>query len=89
MENSSQPATKADLAELRIEFRAELKDGLESLEQRMEGRFDTREQRMMDRTQEMIRDSETRILRAIYSYMEGNDKRSGQLEGNVAPPTTQ
>jgi len=56
---------------------------LDSLGQRMEGRFDAREQRMLDRTQEMIRDSETRILRALYAYTESNDKRTGQLEGNV------
>jgi hypothetical protein len=57
MENGSQFATKVDLSEM--ETRLAL---------RFEGRMDGLEQRIADRITEAIRDSETRMLQAFYSF---------------------
>lgn len=67
MNNGHEPATKADL---------------QALEQRLEGKIDASESRVVDRVNEMIRDAETRLLQAFYSYADANNKRVGQLEGN-------
>ncbi|MBZ5611440.1 MAG: hypothetical protein LAP38_24520 [Acidobacteriia bacterium] len=78
MNNGHEPATKADLRAL--EQRMEGK--IDALEQRVEGKIDGSEQRVLDRVGEMIRDSETRLLQAFYSYADANNKRVGQLEAN-------
>jgi hypothetical protein len=76
--NGNDPATKADLQAL--EQRLEEKMG--AVEQRFEGKLDATEQRLRDHVGEVVRDSETRLLQAFYSYAEANNKRVGQLEMN-------
>ena len=74
---------KAELAEfkteLKTELRVEIKEALAEsearLEARFEGRMDVRDQRLLDRIQEMNREMETHMLKAFYSYAEGNDQR--------------
>jgi hypothetical protein len=58
MDLQSQPATKADVQALKVELGA--------LEQRMEGRMDTLEQRVTDRFTEALRNTETKLLQAFY-----------------------
>ncbi len=55
MDNNGQAATKADL---------------HALEQRIEGKLDASEQRMLDKVSEIVRDAETRILQAFYGFTE-------------------
>ncbi len=89
MDNGHQPATKADLQALEqsvegkldaLEQRVEGK--LDALEQRVEGKMDALEQRLLDRVGEMIRETETKLLQAFYSYADSNSKRVTQLETN-------
>jgi hypothetical protein len=72
--NGNEPATKADLAELRAEIR--------NLESRVDGKMDSLEQRLLDKMGNMIHDSETRLLQAFYSFAESNNKRLIQFEAN-------
>ncbi len=74
MDLQNQPATKADILELRADMGA--------LEQRIEGRMDTLGQRVTGRFTESIRDSETRLLQAFYSFAETNNKRF--IQGDAA-----
>ena len=64
----NEPATKADL--LAVEAR---------LESRFDGKLDTLEQRLLDRMGQMIRDTQTRMLQAFYSFAETNSKRLTQV----------
>jgi hypothetical protein len=49
-----------------------LKELEERLTQRFEGRLDAFEERLVDRVAALIRDSETRLLQAFYSFTETN-----------------
>ncbi len=69
MNNGNEPATKADL---------------QALEQRIEGKMDAQEQRILDSLGEMIRESETNLLKAFYSYADTNNKRVDNLETSDA-----
>jgi hypothetical protein len=51
------------------------KGDLQDLESRIEGKLDASEQRVLDRVEIMIRDTETRLLQAFYSFAETNQKR--------------
>jgi hypothetical protein len=53
---------------------------LSALESRFDGKLDVLEQRLLDRMGQMIRDSETRLLQAFYSFAETNNKRLAQFE---------
>ena len=77
------PATKADLEELRSankadlgELRAELKEGKAQLRSEM--------QLMHDEIVERIRDCETKLLQAFYSFAESNQKRVSSVEEETA-----
>ena len=59
MENNGQPATKADL---------------HGLEQRLEGKLDAVEQRILDKVFEVVRDAGMRILQAFYGFTESSKK---------------
>jgi len=72
MENGNQPATKQDLAEVRIEMKA------------MDDRLGDRIQAMEDRLIEAFRDSQTELLKAFYSFTESNRQRVSQVEANQA-----
>jgi len=58
----------------------QLKAELHNLEQRLEGKLDASEQRVVDRVSEIVRDSETRILKAFYGFAESSQKRMTQME---------
>jgi hypothetical protein len=73
MDSQSQPVTQADM-----------KAALDALEQRFDGRLDATEQRLRDHTTEMVRESETRLLQAFYSFTESNDRRHVQGEAATA-----
>jgi len=87
MDLQNQPATDADVQALRVDLhdlRVELKADMGALEHRIEGRMDTLEQRMTDRFTDGIRESETRLLQAFYSFAETNNKRFVQGEAATA-----
>ena len=63
------PATKGDVQDL-----------VQDLEVRIDARFHEFEHRM----EQLIQDSETRILQAFYGYAEATNKRLNQVDGNVA-----
>jgi predicted nucleic acid-binding Zn-ribbon protein len=69
-------ATKADLdaMEQRIDGK------LDALEQRMEGKLDAMEARINDSIGSAIHESETRLLKAIYSLVESVNKRMAGFE---------
>jgi uncharacterized coiled-coil protein SlyX len=66
MDNGNEPATKQDIAQIRIEMKA------------MDGRMKAMEDRLI----EALRDSQTELLKAFYSFTESNRQRVSQLEGN-------
>ena len=67
MENDrSAPATKGDIADLRVELKT-IEDRLVTME---------------DRLVEAVRDNQTERLKAFYSFTESNRQRVAQLEGN-------
>src|SRR6266404_2020257 len=72
MEDRNMPATKADL---------------EALEARQNERLEILRSEMQHSHQnlnETIRDVETKLLKAFYSFGESNNKRVMELEGNEA-----
>jgi hypothetical protein len=58
----------------------QLRAELHTLEQRIEGKLDASEQRMLDKVSDIVRDAETRILQAFYGFTESSKKRMGQME---------
>ena len=70
MEDQNAPATKSDLA---------------ALETRLEQKFDqfrAETNHQYDDLKETIRDAQTEVLKAFYSFAESNRQRVAQLEGN-------
>lgn len=61
MENGDQPATRADLAQVRIDLRAEMKA-------------------MEDRLAETMRDVQTELLKAFYTYGQSTDLKLKESE---------
>jgi hypothetical protein len=74
MENGDQPATKQDLIELRNELRNEFRTGLEQLRSEMNHGYNDLVER--------ITDTETKLLKAFYSFAQTNNKRVAEVEGN-------
>jgi len=67
MEDEHTPATKADLAELQAQLRAEIKEGSEQTRAEFHHEFDD--------LKELIRDSQTEILKAFYGYAQTTDAK--------------
>ncbi len=65
-ENGSGPATKADL---------------KALEERLEKSIEESSHAVEERLLEALRDTETKLLRAFYSYAQTTDKRLVLVEG--------
>jgi hypothetical protein len=76
----NEPATKADLLAVEARLESRFDGKLQALESRFDGKLDTLEQRLLDRMGQMIRDSETRLLQAFYSFAETNSKRLTQVD---------
>jgi hypothetical protein len=81
MDNGNEPATRQDIAEIRIEMKT-MEDRLDNRMKAMEDRLDNRMKAMDDRLIEAFRDSQTELLKAFYSFTESNRHRVTQLEGN-------
>jgi len=96
MADERQFVTKAELreelklfkAELKAEFKAEWTADLAATEQRLEGRMDTLEQRMIDTVREMLHDTETRLLKAFYGWADGANQHFKQIDSNEASLNT-
>jgi len=63
MDNGNEPATKQDIAQLR----SETKQDIAQLRSEMQHQYDD--------LKETLRDNETRLLQAFYTYAESNQKR--------------
>jgi hypothetical protein len=96
MADQNAPATKADIAELRSEFRSEIKQDIEQLrsavkqdigELRSEIKQDIEQLRSgvshgYNDLVERMADSEARLLKALYDFAQSNQQRVTLLEGN-------
>jgi ElaB/YqjD/DUF883 family membrane-anchored ribosome-binding protein len=86
MENGSQPATKADLGELRGEveqFRSEVKQEFAQFRSEVKQEFEQVRSEFhheFDDLRETIRDSQTEILRAFYGYAQTTDVKLKERE---------
>jgi len=60
MENGGQPATKQDIAELRSELQSEIRQNSDQLRSEFQHGFDD--------LKESLRDVQTELLRAFYSF---------------------
>jgi hypothetical protein len=79
MEDPNAPATKADLADLRSEVKADItavKQDIEQLRSEMNHGYNDLVERMAD--------AETRLLKAFYDFAQSNHQRVTLLEGNEA-----
>ena len=74
MDNGNEPATKQDLADVRIELKQDFADVRSELKADMRA--------MEDRLIAAFRDSRTDLLNAFYRFTESNSLRVSQLEGN-------
>jgi hypothetical protein len=68
MDNGNQPATKADLA---------------ALEDRVGKKLQDLEDRLGEQFREAIHDTETRLLKAFYTFAESNQVRLAQVENTT------
>jgi hypothetical protein len=75
MANDDAPATKADLNQLEEKLGADLQQLAEQLRSEFQHGF--------DHLAESIHDSETRLLKAFYTFAESNQQRLSQVEGNT------
>lgn len=83
MDNSHEPATKQDLAGVRQELKQDIADVRQEvaiLRSEMSHQFDG--------LKETMRDSQTELLKAFYSFTESNRHRVSQVEGGQANLTT-
>ena len=65
MENGGQPATKQDIAELRSELQSEIRQNSDQLRSEFQHRFDD--------LKESLRDVQTELLRAFYSFAQSTE----------------
>jgi adenosine/AMP kinase len=83
MENGHEPATKADLAALRVDLTADLA----AVEARLNERIEILRgevQHSFDDLKETMRDTQTELLKSFYTFAESNNKRLTAVEGNDA-----
>jgi hypothetical protein len=81
--NGDSPATKHDLGELRSELKQDLAQLRSDVKQELE-QMRSEANHMHDDLVERIRDGETRLLQAFYSYADSNNKRLVQGEAATA-----
>jgi len=65
MENGGQPATKQDIAELRSELQSEIRQNSDQLRSEFQHGFDD--------LKESLRDVQTELLRAFYSFAQSTE----------------
>jgi hypothetical protein len=82
MDDSSTPATKADLAATKAALAADLAAAVASLNERNDI-LRSEMHHMHDALVERIVDSETKILQAFYTFAQANQQRFAQVEGNA------
>ena len=68
MDNGHEPATKQDLNQLRAEFQQDMSQ--------LRAEF----HHGFDELKETLRDSETKLLQAFYTFAESNQKRLSEVE---------
>jgi hypothetical protein len=88
LDDRNQPATKGDIADLDLKFeqlRTETKTSFEQFRSETKTSFEQLRTEMSHNYNdivERIHDSQTELLKAFYSYAQGNNKRVSELEGN-------
>ncbi len=85
---------KSDLQSMKSELtsdlqsmKSELKSDMQSLEASVQTKLDMLQSEMhhiADDLKEVVRDSQTEVLKAFYSFAQSNSKRVVELEGNEA-----
>ena len=83
MDTGHEPATKQDLAATRQDLRQEIADTRQELRQEI-AMVRSEMNHQFDDLKETVRDSQTELLKAFYSFGESNRQRVNQLEGNQA-----
>ncbi len=73
---NGQYATKQDLAAARDELKA----GISAVRDELLKAMDERLQAMEERLREYVHDTETKLLRAFYTFAEGNQKHLAELD---------
>ena len=79
MENGGQPATKQDISELRTEFsglRSELRSEIRQTAEQLRSEF----QHGFDDVKETLRDVQTELLKAFYSFAQSTDAKLKETE---------
>jgi DNA anti-recombination protein RmuC len=86
MGNGDEPATRADLQQLEAKLSADLN----RLEAKLSADLNQQGEQLrsefhhgFDHLAEAIHDSETRLLKAFYTFAESNQQRLTQVEGNT------
>ena len=89
-EDRNAPATKGDLRALEARM-LNLETGMQTSMQELEARMKERDemqrseaQHRFDAVMEAFRDSQTELLKAFYSYAQGNDERAASTEAEAS-----
>ena len=82
MDNGHEPATKQDLREMeeRMDNRFATKQDLREIAEQLRSEF----QHGFDDLKETLRDSQTELLKAFYSFTTSNQERLAQVEASDA-----
>ena len=78
-----EPATKQDLADVETRLRQEM-TAVESRANERHEMLRSELHHAFDHLREDMRDIQTELLKAFYSFTESNQQRSSQIEGNQA-----
>ena len=94
MDDRNAPASKGDIADLRVgvkgdiaDLRVEVKGDIADLRAEMKEKFDQMSAEANHRYNDLVErmsDGETRLLKAFYSFSQSNQKRMVEIEGNQA-----
>src|SRR4051812_23663552 len=87
MDDSSSPATKADLQRVAEQLRSEMHDSTEQLRSEMQetaAQLRSEFQHGFDELTESFRDGQTKLLKAFYAFAETNQQRLAQVDVNTA-----
>ncbi len=83
MEDRNAPATKGDLADVRVELKTEIADVKAELKTDI-AQLRTEMSHQYHDLVERLSDTETRLLKAFCDFAQSNQKRMTELEGNEA-----
>ncbi|HUI56454.1 MAG TPA: hypothetical protein VLY04_15875 [Bryobacteraceae bacterium] len=83
MADNTQTATKQDVLDATEVLRGEMATSTNALREEIAGEITAATSALREELTEVIGDSETKLLRAFYSFAESNQTRFGQVEANT------